>query len=81
MKVIKASDLRELLEHNNYMINASQCESLPSFEIEFNPYSVTVSYKLTEDAYSEDNALEVAEEKIRTGSIPYDYSCVTRENF
>ena len=79
MKVIKVSDLRELLEHNNYMINASQCESLPSFEIGFNPYSVTVSYKLTVDAYSEDNALEVAEEKIRTGTIPYDYSCVTRE--
>ena len=80
MKVIKVSDLRELLEHNNYMINASQCESLPSFEIGFNPYSVTVSYKLTVNAYSEDNALEVAEEKIRTGTIPYDYSCVTRED-
>ena len=81
MKVIKVSDLHELLERNNYMVNAHQCESLPSFEIEFNPYSVTVSYKLNVDAYSEDNALKVAEEKIRTGTVPYDYSCVTRENF
>ena len=78
MKVIKVSDLRELLEHNNYMINASQCESLHSFEIGFNPYSVTVSYKLDVDAYSEDNALEVAEETIRTGTVPYNSSCVTR---
>ena len=78
MKVIKVSDLHELLERNNYMVNAHQCESLPSFEIEFKPQSVTVSYTLLVDAYSEDNAFEKAEEKIRTGTVPYDYSCVTK---
>ena len=78
MKVIKASDLHKLLERNNYMVNASQCESLPSFDIKYHLYSVDVSYKLMVDAYSEDNALEVAEETIRTGTVPYNSSCVTR---
>ena len=78
MKVIKASDLHQLLEHNNYMVNAHQCESLPSFDIKFNPYSVTLYYTVAVDAYSEDNALEVAEEKIRAGAVPYEYSSVTK---
>ena len=81
MKVIKESDLNELLEHNGNVINGHQCESLTSFDIKYHLYSVDVSYKLMVDAYSEDNALKIAEEKIRTGTVPYDYSCVTRENF
>ena len=78
MKVIKESDLNELLEHNGNVINGHQCESLPSFDIKYHLYSVNVSYKLMVDAYSEDNALEVAEETIRTGTVPYNCSCVTR---
>ena len=79
MKVIKLTDLRDLLEKNGNTVNAYQCEHLPTIDLDYGSYMVEISYKLVVEGYSEDDALKAAEGMIQKGLVPYDYSTVYKQ--
>lgn len=78
MKVIKVTDLQELLKSNNNMVTAYECDKLPVIDLSVNSYEVEITYKAIVEGYSDDDAVEALEGMIMDGKIPYSYSCTTK---
>lgn len=78
MKVVRVEDVQKLFDKNNNLITAYDFDCLETFELPSNEYKVELTYTVTVQGYSEDDAIEKAEKLIADKKIPYDLSCVTK---
>lgn len=78
MKVVRVEDVQKLFAKSNNLITAYDFDRLETFELPSNEYKVELTYTVTVQGYSEDDAIEKAEQLIADKKIPYDLSCVTK---
>lgn len=78
MKVVRVEDVQKLFDKSNNLITAYDFDCLETFELPSNEYKVELTYTVTVQGYSEDDAIEAAEKLIADKKIPYDLSCVTK---
>lgn len=78
MKVVKVEDVEKLFQKTGNLMTAYEFGKLETFDLPSNEYKVELSYTVTVQGYSEDDAIEIAEQLIAERKIPYDQSCVTK---
>lgn len=78
MKVVKVEDVEKLFAKTGNIMTAYEFSQIEPIELTTNEYEVELTYKVTINAYSEDDAIQAVEELIRLKEIPYKYSCTSR---
>jgi len=80
MKVVKVEDVEKLFAKTGNIMTAYEFSKIEPIELSTHEYEVEITYKMTVDAYSDDDAVQKVEELIRLKEIPYDYSCTCKLN-